>query len=267
MRRLTFFLISAGVLVGTLTSGLFLEAAPGTPGQAGTNNGRTVWDGVYTTDQAARGQAAFATSCARCHMNDLSGASAASLKDERFMDRWREYNLEIIFNFIRTAMPPDFGNSNDGTRLTDDTYLDIFTYILQGNEFPTGDKELRTDVLDSIQLVGRDGPQPLPTGALALVVGCLARSGDDTWMLVNASPPIRAQTSPFNTTPEELAASEAQGLGPGTFGLKDIHYIRGLRPDDHEGHKMQAKGLLIRLPDSDRISLTSMEMVASDCAE
>ena len=53
---------------------------------------KTVWDGVYTSDQAARGEAAYADSCSGCHRDDLRGYNGV-LVGGRFMDSWREDTL------------------------------------------------------------------------------------------------------------------------------------------------------------------------------
>ena len=148
--------------------------------------------------------------------------------------------------------------------LNDAAYLDILTYILQANSFPAGTGELTVDALDRIQIVGRNGPKPLPSLATVRAVGCLTRGSDESWALTLASEPVRIRTLD-RTTPEELEASEAMPLGTQTFGLENLAYFRaGFSPDSSEGHKMQAKGLLIRRPD--RISVTSLEMVALSCA-
>jgi hypothetical protein len=34
----------------------------------------------------------------------------------------------------------------------------------------------------------------------------------------------------------------------------------------HQGHRMQAKGLLYKTPDETRLSLTSLQVVSTDCA-
>ena len=46
---------------------------------------RTVWDGVYTEEQATRGRADYLKACASCHAADLRGGSTApSLVEESF---------------------------------------------------------------------------------------------------------------------------------------------------------------------------------------
>ena len=52
---------------------------------AQTPAGRTVWSGVYSDAQAARGETEYVSRCAGCHRDDLSGYQSL-LKGDRFMD-------------------------------------------------------------------------------------------------------------------------------------------------------------------------------------
>jgi hypothetical protein len=62
-----------------------------------------------------------------------------------------------------------------------------------------------------------------------------------------------------------LKASLEKSLGPLTFRLTDFEAFPGFEPDEHKGHKMQAKGYLVRQPNAERISLSSMEMLGPVC--
>src|SRR5262245_65834078 len=65
---------------------------------------QTVWDGVYTTDQAKRGEAAYSQYCLRCHKADLLGIEGA-MRADPFMERRREDNLETLFLDMKATMP------------------------------------------------------------------------------------------------------------------------------------------------------------------
>ena len=91
----------------------------------------TVWKGVYSENQAARGKAGYLSACSRCHKEDLSGYSEI-LRGDRFLERWREDNLSSLSARVRT-MPPNAPGS-----LTESAYTDIIAYILKANEFPSG---------------------------------------------------------------------------------------------------------------------------------
>ena len=69
------------------------QAAPPTPA-------RTVWNGVYTADQAQRGSQQFGTHCASCHAADLTGGEGPSLVGESFMNSWRESTVDALLEFL-----------------------------------------------------------------------------------------------------------------------------------------------------------------------
>jgi mono/diheme cytochrome c family protein len=222
---------------------------------------KTVWDGAYTGAQLARGQAAFQANCSRCHLDDLSGRNGPALKGNDFFDHWRQYGVDVLFNMIKTGMPP--GNRGNN-RLSDAAYLDIVTYILRGNGFPEGPEELTITNAPHILFTSKDGPKPVPNSALVLVVGCLAQGTDNAWMLTRASEPIRSKTEDANAG--ELKASEAKALGANTFWLANFDYIGSdFSPAPHKGHKVQAKGFLVRQPNRERINLTAFDSINATC--
>lgn len=119
--------------------------------QSGNNGRRSVWDGVYSLEQAKRGEAQYDEQCASCHQFDLEGdgLDVPALTTDRFRDKWDRRSLRRLFDTISTSMP----QQKPGT-LTRDIYADIVSYILQKNEFPAGPQPLSTDPagLDAIVL-------------------------------------------------------------------------------------------------------------------
>ena len=223
---------------------------------------KTVLDGVYSDTQATRGKDFYTTVCSACHGNALEGVSAPALAGTRFIERWREGMLDSFYDFVRERMP--FGRPANAKPIPDSQYLDIVTYILKVNGYPNGPSELTPNLLGSVMLVGRNGPQPVPDGALVSTVGCLSQMNDDVWILSTATEPVRTRTE-TTSTPEELTASSQRSLGTLTFRLTDLEAIPDFVPDAHKGHKMQAKGYLVRQPNAERISLSSMDMLDSKC--
>src|SRR5947207_5265324 len=130
---------------------------------------KTVLDGVYSDTQATRGKDFYTTVCSACHGNALEGVSAPALAGTRFIERWREGMLDSFYDFVRERMP--FGRPANAKPIPDSQYLDIVTYILKVNGYPNGPSELTPNLLGSVMLVGRNGPQPVPDGALVVVVG------------------------------------------------------------------------------------------------
>ena len=194
---------------------------------------RTVWDGVYAPEQAARGKMAYAMHCETCHGPEL--ASGRPITGRDFLERWREDRLDPLFNYIKAAMPRGNGGS-----LTEPVYLDIFTYVLERNGFPAGTEALTIAGLSNIDLVGKDGPQPVPDGAVVATVGCVTRGPGNRWLLTHATEPKRNRV--FNeTTQEELKTAQAAPAGSLTFILEEFEAIHASAPENFEGLRMQAK--------------------------
>ena len=111
---------------------------------------RSVWDGVYTAEQAARGAALYANACASCHGTALGGGeSAPPLTGGEFSSNWNGLTVGDLFERIRTTMPADRPG-----RLTREQDADIVAYMLSVSEFPPGKAELsrQTEVLKQIRI-------------------------------------------------------------------------------------------------------------------
>lgn len=102
---------------------------------------KRVTDGLYTTEQAARGRAAYMKGCAECHMPDLGGHEyAGALAGFGFQLKWADASVAELFGRVR-SMPLGRPGS-----LTGQEYLDIVAYIFQKNEYPAGQQELTAAV-------------------------------------------------------------------------------------------------------------------------
>ncbi len=226
-----------------------------------SGNHKTVLDGVFTAAQAERGREAYAVHCSSCHMDDLQGLAGPALKGQQFLDNWREDSVKSLFTFIRTQMPQRARGS-----LSEETYLDILSHILSVNMFPAGSKELSTDALGSIDIVGKDGPAPIPKFALIAMAGCLARGVDNEWKLENVSPPVRTRQE--KPAAAEVQASAVKPLGTGTFRLVYIDSLGpGFLPERHVGQKLHAQGYLLSNEKGEGLSVTWLEAVASTCTK
>ncbi|PWU06069.1 MAG: hypothetical protein C5B51_13100 [Terriglobia bacterium] len=220
---------------------------------------KTVLDGVYTAAQARRGQAQYESKCASCHRADLSGFSGPPLKGDLFMDRWREFNLNVLFDLMRNSMPAD----NPGT-LSAPAYLDIQAYLLQANGIPAGTRPLTADVLAATLLVGKDGPKPLPSSAQVDVTGCFTQDTGNGWFLTHASEPIRTLNL-FEITPAELKQAHATPLGDHLFRLQNVTEMPGFDPEKLGGNKVEVKGILVRQLNNERINVNALQIAGSGC--
>jgi len=125
---------------------------------------QTVAQGVYTDEQAKRGQALYKDSCASCHGDSLGGRQGPPLTGDDFVGNWEKEPLSEMFGKIRYTMP----QNAPGTLSVDQT-ADIVAYILQVGKFPAGRAPLRSDeaALKQIGWPVRSVAQSKPqTGAL-----------------------------------------------------------------------------------------------------
>ena len=239
------------------------------------NSSRTVWNGVYTAAQAARGKGEYVRECGRCHASDLDGVHDAnllgdfaprfSLRGSDFMERWREDTVQNLYTLIASGMPPRNEPRDMPAPLNERAYLDVVAYILEGNGFPSGSAELRVPELRRIRIQEKDGPKPLPTFSTVQIVGCLTQSKPGVWQLSNATEPVRIRelTPPSE---EELRDAGAEPPGVREFDLQNIGYVgRDFSPAAHDGHKMEARGILIWQPPSARIDIRSLVDISPDC--
>lgn len=111
---------------------------------------RSVWDGVYTADQAKRGAALYSNECASCHGLTLNGGEMAPpLAGGEFISNWNGLTVGDLFDRIRQTMPAD----RPGT-LNREKDADIVAHILSMNQFPAGSQELdrQTEALKQIRI-------------------------------------------------------------------------------------------------------------------
>jgi mono/diheme cytochrome c family protein len=114
---------------------------------------RSVWDGVYTEEQAKRGEALCSKECASCHGAALTGGEEAPpLAGPAFLANWEGLSVGDLFERVRISMPP-----NKQGRLSRQQIADILSHVLRVNNFPTGQAELdtKTEVLKQIRIESR----------------------------------------------------------------------------------------------------------------
>jgi mono/diheme cytochrome c family protein len=131
--------VTAAVAVVLLTAGTIVPARLQTHVGAAPAQTPSVWQGVYTEQQATRGQQTFQSECASCHppMSGSGAAIAPALSGSEFRQRWAEQSVGDIFMTMRTTMPPSAPAS-----LSKEAYVDVLAYVLKANKYPAGSTEL-----------------------------------------------------------------------------------------------------------------------------
>jgi hypothetical protein len=103
--------------------------------QQGRPRPQTVLDGVFSLEQANKGVDDFEAYCTKCHEGvDPEGPI---LFGRTFIDRWREDNLDVLFNYIKNRMPLDRSGA-----LSDTTNLQILAFLLHENGYTEGPRPL-----------------------------------------------------------------------------------------------------------------------------
>jgi hypothetical protein len=116
-------------------------------------------------------------------------------------------------------------------------------------------------VFAAMSVATAQGPPPADGAPLVEVVGCLTQTGSN-WVLANATDPAPATTT--FTTPEAIKAASEKPLGTQEYRLLGTNPFS---PESHKGHKMAARGLLIKSGSERRINLTSLQMLAAACGK
>jgi mono/diheme cytochrome c family protein len=115
---------------------------------AGAQVSTSVWDGIYTSGQAKRGEPLYKQKCASCHGDALDGSGQApALSGAEFRSNWNGQTVGDLFDKMQATMPGD----NPGS-LSKDQNADILALMLKVNEFPAGAKDLRGD-LDELKKI------------------------------------------------------------------------------------------------------------------
>ena len=103
---------------------------------------QSVWDAVYTAEQAKRGESLYGQHCASCHGGSLLGAEAApALTGFEFNSNWDGLSVGDLFERIRMSMPAD-----DPGKVSAQQKADIVAHMLRVGGFPAGMTELPRDV-------------------------------------------------------------------------------------------------------------------------
>ena len=147
---------SLSILYAGVALGLAVLVVPFSPALHARQM-RTAREGVYSDEQAKRGQAIYKERCASCHGDALGGTVGPPLTGDEFMRSWGTQPLSELANKIRNTMPAD----KPGT-LTAQQSADIVAHLLQAGKFPAGRTELGADEAVLKQVTFLSAP---PSGA------------------------------------------------------------------------------------------------------
>ena len=102
----------------------------------------SVWAGVFTDEQAKRGEATYQQECSNCHGPGLEGADMTPpLTGGGFTSNWSDLTVGDLLERIRLTMPADRPG-----KLPRQQSLDVIAFILRANAWPAGASELPRDL-------------------------------------------------------------------------------------------------------------------------
>jgi len=144
--------LSHNVLVAyqaTSTTGTTTTATTTTAGGA-----KTIYDGVFTADQAKRAEGLYTEKCANCHGAQLTGNDAPPLVGADFAGNWNGLTLDMLMDRIKLSMPADSPGS-----LSRQQVSDIIALMLAHAGAPAGAAELPTGA-DALKAITYAGTKP-----------------------------------------------------------------------------------------------------------
>ena len=132
--------VALAALLGAPAAGTAIEGtAAGVPPRAGSVQAPlSVWNGIYTAEQAERGAPLYEAECGECHGPSLEGGETApALAGADFRWAWNGLSVGDVFERLRGSMPEGRPRA-----LTRAQKVDVLAYMLRENAFPAGETEL-----------------------------------------------------------------------------------------------------------------------------
>lgn len=104
----------------------------------------SVWEGIYTEEQAKRGEPLYVAECADCHGAALEGDDMSPpLAGADFLWDWNGLTVGDLFERLRISMPED-----DPKSMSNEEKADVLAYMLWKNSIPAGERELSSSTKD-----------------------------------------------------------------------------------------------------------------------
>ena len=136
MKKIIAILTVSGFMVSGLYASLGAQAA------------KSVKEGVFTAEQAKRGETLYKENCAACHGEDLAGSGPMpALAGNDFVANWK--TVGDLFEKTHSSMPASAPGS-----LSEQQTSDIIAFMLSKSNFPAGTTELaaKQDALMQIKI-------------------------------------------------------------------------------------------------------------------
>lgn len=120
----------------------------------GAQSGKMASEGVFTADQAKRGEGIYKEQCAACHGDNLEGSGPMPpLTGKEFLSNWQDKALAELFEKMQTSMPA----TAPGT-LSPVQAADTLAYMLSNGKYPAGSAVLEGKA-DALALIKLDAPK------------------------------------------------------------------------------------------------------------
>ena len=124
-------------MIGLIATGLLCVGLPQQGEQPAQPH--SVWDGIYTAEQAKRGEPLYDRECSTCHGEKLAGhEDAPPLAGQDFLESWNGLTVGKLFDKIRLTMP-----KGEPGEVGVQQKADVLAFILSVNKFPVGKTELQ----------------------------------------------------------------------------------------------------------------------------
>ena len=115
---------------------------------------RSTNEGVYSAEQATKGEAVYKENCAACHGDNLEGSGPMPpLAGKDFLSNWQGKTVGDLFEKTQTSMPA----TAPGT-LTPEQASNLMAYLLSQGKHPAGAAAL-SDKMDDLKKISIDAPK------------------------------------------------------------------------------------------------------------
>ena len=126
MRRVAAILSVGGFLLSTAYVTVTAQAT------------KSVNEGVYTAEQAKRGEALYKENCSACHGDNLEGSGPMPpLAGKDFLENWQGKTVGDLFEKTSTTMPATAPGS-----LSPEQAADVISFLLSKDAYPSGSTAL-----------------------------------------------------------------------------------------------------------------------------